>query len=69
MKARALANGLVAAQEYQMRKHGGDGEVPTWLIADEPANWLNVSFYAAEALLKMSKAESGKPAASAIQRR
>jgi maltose/maltodextrin transport system substrate-binding protein len=56
-KALALANSLVAAQEYQIEKHGGSGEVPTWLTKGPAANWLNNSFYAAEALLRVASAE------------
>lgn len=54
-KARALANGLVEAQRYQMREHGGAGEVPTWLVRRPPSNWLNNSYYAAESLLEVAR--------------
>jgi hypothetical protein len=54
-KARALANGLVAAQHYQMAEHGGTGEIPTWLVRRPPSNWLNNSYYAADALLAFDR--------------
>lgn len=54
-KARALANGLVEGQRYQMREHGGEGEVPTWLVRRPPSNWLNNSYYAADSLLQVAR--------------
>jgi maltose/maltodextrin transport system substrate-binding protein len=59
-KARALANGLVAGQDYLAREHDGKGEIPTWLWRSEPKNWLNNSYYAAEALQHVAEAAGAK---------
>jgi maltose/maltodextrin transport system substrate-binding protein len=49
-KARALANGLIIAQAWMAATHDGNGEIPTWLTGHDPINWLNNSFYAADAV-------------------
>ena len=52
-KAHALANGMLAGQAWLAEAHGGNGEIPTWNMKRPPINWLNNSYYAAEALLKL----------------
>ena len=59
-KARALANGLVAGQDYMARRHDGGGQIPTWLWKSTPKNWLNNSYYAAEALGNVAAANKSK---------
>jgi hypothetical protein len=54
-KARALANSLVTGQQYQVRQHKGKGEIPTWVTREPPRNWLNNSYYAAEALVDLAR--------------
>ena len=49
-RARALANGLIKGQAWLAETHDGNGEIPTWLTRGAPMNWLNNSFYAAEAV-------------------
>jgi maltose/maltodextrin transport system substrate-binding protein len=55
-KARALANGLVAGQKFLAENRNGNGEIPTWLWTAKPKNWLNNSYYAAEALQNVANA-------------
>jgi maltose/maltodextrin transport system substrate-binding protein len=54
-KARALANGLIAAQAWMAATYNGNGEIPTWLNGQPPTNWLNNSFYAAEAITAVGR--------------
>lgn len=54
-KAQALGNGMVAGQEWQAEHHAGNGEIPTWNMRRPPINWLNTSYYAAEALLNLAR--------------
>ena len=61
-KARALANTLVAGQQYQQAHHGGNGEIPTWLAKEPPHNWLNISFYSAQALIELGQVEQEQTA-------
>jgi maltose/maltodextrin transport system substrate-binding protein len=57
-KARALANGMLAGQKWHAEAHDGNGEIPTWNMKRPPINWLNNSFYAAEAILNLAEYES-----------
>jgi hypothetical protein len=57
-KARALANGLVKSQAWLAENYNGGGEVPTWVMREPPINWLNNSYYAAEALRHVADAEA-----------
>jgi hypothetical protein len=59
-KARALANGLVAGQEFLAKNYDGKGEIPTWLWTRAPKNWLNNSYYAAEAVQNVADAVETK---------
>jgi maltose/maltodextrin transport system substrate-binding protein len=54
-KARALGNGMLAGQQWMAESHKGNGEIPTWNMKRQPINWLNNSFYAAEAILNLSR--------------
>jgi maltose/maltodextrin transport system substrate-binding protein len=49
-KARALANGMLAGQAWLADAYDGHGEIPTWNMKRKPINWLNNSFYAAQAI-------------------
>jgi hypothetical protein len=53
-KAKTLANGLIKGQAWLAEKHDGKGEIPTWLKTDKVLNWLNNSFYAAEAVERVA---------------
>ncbi|MEJ7780391.1 MAG: hypothetical protein WKF68_12460 [Daejeonella sp.] len=53
-KAKALTNGLVAGQSWVEKKYGGTVEIPTWVMRRKPSNWLNNSYYAAQAILNMA---------------
>src|SRR5687768_9658092 len=53
-KAKALANGMLAGQEDAAENYGTNGEVPTWGMRRKPVNWLNNSFYAADAVLRLA---------------
>jgi hypothetical protein len=53
-KARALANGMLAGQQWLGEEHNGNGEIPTWNMKRPPINWLNNSYYAADAILKLA---------------
>jgi hypothetical protein len=57
-KARALANGLLAGQEWLAQDRDGNGLIPTWVMKADGKNWLNNSFYAAEAVLNVAGYES-----------
>jgi hypothetical protein len=59
-KARALANGLVEGQAWLAKKYDGGGEIPTWVMREPPINWLNNSYYAANALQRVADAQSDK---------
>lgn len=52
-KARALASGLLTAQERK-----GTGEFPTWMH-DNPEDWMNNSVYAALAVARIAAAPDG----------
>jgi len=54
-KAKALANGLVAGQKWIQDNYGGAGEIPTWVMKRAPSNWLNNSYYAAQAVLNIAE--------------
>jgi maltose/maltodextrin transport system substrate-binding protein len=54
-KARALANGMLEGQKHSAENYGTDGEIPTWNMKRKPINWLNNSFYAAEAVLNLAR--------------
>lgn len=58
-KARALANGLITGQKWLAETHGGNGEIPTWVMTNKVLNWLNNSFYAAEAVQHVAEATAG----------
>lgn len=66
-KARALANGLVEGQAWLAKEFDGGGEIPTWVMREPPINWLNNSYYAAEALQQVAAAEGDKTAAESPQ--
>jgi len=54
-KAKALGNGLLYGQEWVASQAGkNDVEIPTWVKHMKPSNWLNNSYYAAEAVLNLS---------------
>ena len=55
-KARALANGLVTGQAWASKAHNAGGEIPTWIMTDRYLNWLNNSFYAADAVRNVAAA-------------
>jgi hypothetical protein len=59
-KARALANGLVDGQTWLAKKFDGNGEIPTWVMREPPINWLNNSYYAADALSRVARVENNK---------
>jgi maltose/maltodextrin transport system substrate-binding protein len=63
-KAKALANGMLEGQKHAAETYGTNGEIPTWGMRRKPVNWLNNSYYAAEAVLRLSKyvAETEKTA-------
>ena len=53
-KARALANGMLAGQKDAADTYGTAGEIPTWNMHRPPINWLNNSYYAADAVLNLA---------------
>jgi maltose/maltodextrin transport system substrate-binding protein len=53
-KAKALANGMLEGQAYFAKNFNSNGEIPTWGIKKKPVNWLNNSFYAADAVLNVA---------------
>lgn len=53
-KARALANGMLTGQKDAAETYGTAGEIPTWNMHRPPINWLNNSFYAADAVLNLA---------------
>ena len=59
-KAKALANGMLAGQKDAAENWGTTGEIPTWGMRRKPINWLNNSYYAAEAVLRLANAVSSK---------
>ncbi len=59
-KARALANGLVDGQAWLAKKFDGNGEIPTWVMREPPINWLNNSYYAADALRRVADFDTEK---------
>ncbi|MEJ7780392.1 MAG: hypothetical protein WKF68_12465 [Daejeonella sp.] len=59
-KAKAIANTLVNAQSWVEKTYGGTGEIPTWVWKKKPSNWLNNSYYAAQAVLNMANAAPAK---------
>jgi maltose/maltodextrin transport system substrate-binding protein len=61
-KARALANGMLEGQEWMAEHHGTGGEIPTWNMRRPPTNWLNNSYYAADAVLNLAGYGGGKSA-------
>ena len=64
-RAATLATGLVNAQTWATRNQGTNGEIPTWIMEmDVPVNWLNNSFYAADAVRAVGEALSAKDAES-----
>lgn len=54
-KAKALTNGLLDGQKWEADNHATNGEIPTWVMKIKPINWLNNSYYAADAVLNMAK--------------
>lgn len=55
-RARSLASGLVHAQEWSTENLHTNGEIPTWImVMQTPVNWLNNSFYAADAVLAVAE--------------
>jgi maltose/maltodextrin transport system substrate-binding protein len=56
-KAKALSNGMIAGQQYAAEHFNTNGEIPTWNMKRKPINWLNNSFYAADALLNVARHE------------
>jgi hypothetical protein len=54
-KARALANGMLEGQKHAAEIYDTKGEIPTWNMKRPPINWLNNSYYAAEAVLNLAK--------------
>jgi maltose/maltodextrin transport system substrate-binding protein len=58
-KSRALANGLFAGQAWAAKSRDAGGEIPTWIMTDRYLNWLNNSFYAAEAVRSVGAAVEG----------
>ena len=63
-KAKALANGMLEGQKDAAETYGTNGEIPTWGMRRKPINWLNNSFYAAEAVLNLAKYLGGSPTAA-----
>jgi hypothetical protein len=59
-KARALANGVVDGQTWLAKSFAGNGEIPTWVMREPPINWINNSYYAADALSRVARAENDK---------
>ena len=53
-KAKALANAMLEGQAYINSTYKGTGEIPTWNMKIPPSNWLNNSYYAAEAVLNLA---------------
>lgn len=53
-KAHALANGMLEGQQWMAEHFGTAGEIPTWNMRRAPKNWLNNSFYSAEAVLNVA---------------
>jgi uncharacterized protein YyaL (SSP411 family) len=53
-KARALANGMLEGQKHAADNYDTRGEIPTWNMKRPPINWLNNSYYAADAVLNLS---------------
>ncbi|HET7896739.1 MAG TPA: hypothetical protein VFL47_03700, partial [Flavisolibacter sp.] len=53
-KAKALANAMLEGQAYVNATYKGTGEIPTWNMKIPPSNWLNNSYYAAEAVLNLA---------------
>lgn len=62
LRARALGSGLLKGQQWLAEKHEGGGEIPTWLRSGKPVNWLNNSYYAAEAVRNLADATKGDAA-------
>jgi hypothetical protein len=56
-KAKALANGLLEGQAWHAKHQNANGEIPTWVMRSDWLNWLNNSYYAAEAVLTMAEFE------------
>ena len=54
-RAEALAGGMIEAQKWLARDYNGNGEIPTWQMRNKPINWLNNSYYAADALLNLAE--------------
>ena len=55
-KAKSLGNGMLEGQAYASKEFGTNGEMLTWNMKRQPRNWLNNSFYAAEAVLHLADA-------------
>lgn len=53
-KAKALASGMLAGQKDAADTYGTAGEIPTWNMHRPPINWLNNSYYAADAVLNVA---------------
>lgn len=57
-KAKALANGLLKGQKWLAEEMQGDGLIPTWVMkGTNDDNWINNSFYAAEAMENVARLE------------
>ncbi len=56
-KAKALTNSLVTAQAWMNEEYKTNGEIPTWVMKTKPINWLNNSYYAADAVLTIGSHE------------
>lgn len=61
-KARALANGLLKGQAWFAEAKDGNGLIPTWLMKTNGRNWINNSFFAAEAVMNVAEFKSDKAA-------
>lgn len=54
-KAKALANGLLEGQEWHAKHQNANGEIPTWVMRSDWLNWLNNSYYAADAVQNIAE--------------
>ena len=63
-KAKALGNGMLAGQQDAAENWATRGEIPTWNMKRKPINWLNNSYYAAEAVLNLAHHTSAPPSPS-----
>jgi hypothetical protein len=54
---------MLAGQQDAAENWATRGEIPTWNMKRKPINWLNNSFYAAEAVLNLAS-HTSSPAPS-----